>query len=88
MPKSGVSPNATPRASTPVGSLRAPLSQTITVATAPASLHSGGTRLQLVQQGGTIKGEEYNFDHHYCYLYLPVQDGELKWLYDVDQISR
>lgn len=62
VPKSGVSPSTTPRASTPMGSLRAPLSQTVTMAAAPASLHSGGTRLQLVQQGGTIKGEG-------CYLY-------------------
>ncbi|XP_050722344.1 helicase domino-like [Eriocheir sinensis] len=55
VPKSGVSPSTAPRALTPMGSLRAPLSQTVTMATTPATLHSGGTRLQLVQQGGTIK---------------------------------
>lgn len=63
VPKSGVSSSTTPRASTPMGSLRAPLSQTVTMATTPASLHSGGTRLQLVQQGGTIKGEERDLLH-------------------------
>lgn len=58
VPKSGASPAATPRAPTPMGGLRAPLSQTATVAATPATLHSGGARLQLVQQGGTIKGEQ------------------------------
>ncbi|KAK8744193.1 hypothetical protein OTU49_001047, partial [Cherax quadricarinatus] len=58
VPKTGVLPASTPRASTPVGVLRAPLPQTPTLASAPTAttnLHGGGMRIQLVQQGGTIK---------------------------------
>lgn len=56
VPKSGMSPASTPRAQAPGGTLRAPVPQTPTLAASHSNLHGGGTRFQLVQQGGTIKG--------------------------------
>lgn len=67
VPKSGTSPASTPRAPTPVGAVRAPVPQATTMAAATTNLHGGGMRLQLVQQGGTIKGKFWNYSNvHEC----------------------